>query len=83
MLPSLANWLHYMWGLAVEIGGKHRTFQANSIKHRRVLLFNYFGMRLCRLARMTISAQDNQAAIRQIMTWADEWNWKNSNLISC
>jgi hypothetical protein len=32
------------------------------------------------LARLTISAQDIQAAIRQIMTWAEEWDWKMLNL---
>jgi hypothetical protein len=83
MLAALANWLHYMLGLAVEISGQHRSLQANSIKHRRVLSFNYLGMRLCRLARLTISAQDIQAAIRQIMRWAEEWDWKNVNSASC
>jgi len=56
--------------------------QANSIKHRRVLSCNYLGMRLCRLARLTISAQDIQAAIRQIMTWAEEWDWKSIKSVS-
>jgi len=83
MLAALANWLHYMLGLAVEISGQHRLLQANSIKHRRVLSFNYLGMRLSRLVRLTISAQDIQAAIRQIMTWADEWDWKNVKSVSC
>lgn len=45
VLAALANWLHYMLGLAIEISGKHRTLQANSITHRRVLSFNYLGMR--------------------------------------
>lgn len=67
MLAALANWLHYMLGLAVEISGQHWSLQANSIKHLRVLSFNYLGMRLCGLARLTISAQDIQAAIRQMM----------------
>ena len=82
MLAALANWLHYMLGLAVEISGQHRSLQANSIKHRRVLSCNYLGMRLCRLARLTISTQDIQAAIRQIMTWAEEWDWKSIKSVS-
>ena len=40
------------------------------------------GMRLCRLARLTISTQDIQAAIRQIMTWAEEWDWKSIKSVS-
>ena len=82
LLAALANWLHYMLGLAVEISGQHRSLQANSIKHRRVLSCNYLGMRLCRLARLTISTQDIQAAIRQIMTWAEEWDWKSIKSVS-
>jgi hypothetical protein len=45
LLAALANWLHYMLGLAIEISGQHRTLQANSITHRRVLSFNYVGQR--------------------------------------
>lgn len=69
-------------GLAVKISGKHRSLQANSIKYRRVLSFNYLGMRLCRQARLTISSHDIQAAIRQIMTWADECDWNNIKSVS-
>lgn len=83
MLAALANWLHYMLGLAVEISGQHRSLQANSIRHRRVLSFNYIGMRLCRLTRLKISANDIQAAIRQITTWAEEWDWENLKSLSC
>lgn len=39
-LAALAKWLHYMIELAAELAGKHLQFQANSIKHRRVLPFN-------------------------------------------
>lgn len=83
MLAALANWLHYMLGLAVEISGQHRSLQAYSIRHRRVLSFNYLGMRLCRLTRLKISANDIQAAIRQITTWAEEWDWENLKSLSC
>lgn len=41
LLAALANWLHCMIGLATELAGKYLQFQANSIKHRRVLSFNY------------------------------------------
>ncbi len=83
MLAALANGLHYMLRLAVKISGQHRSLQDNGIKHQRVLSFNYLGLRLCRLARMTISVQDIHAAIRQIITWADEWDWQNVKSVSC
>jgi hypothetical protein len=50
---------------------------ANWLHYILVLSFNYLGMRLCRLTRLTISTQYIQAAVMQIMTWADEWDWKN------
>lgn len=75
LLAALANWLHYMIGLAAELAKKHLQFQANSIKHRRVLSFNYLGMRLCKLAQLGLSAQEIQAAIRQIMLWAVQSDW--------
>lgn len=77
LLAALANWLHYMIGLAVELAGKHRSFQANSLKDRRVLSFNYLGKRLCRLVRIRISGEEIQAAVRQILDWARLWDWSN------
>lgn len=82
LLAALANWLHYMLGLAIEISGQHRTLQANSITHRRVLSFNYVGQRLCRLARFSITGEHILAAIRQILTWAGMWDWKSVSLLS-
>ncbi len=77
LLAALANWLHYMLGLAAELAGKHRTFQANSLKTRRVLSFNYLGKRLCRLARVGISGEEIQAAVRQLLEWACVFDWSN------
>ena len=77
LLAALANWLHYMLGLAAELAGKHWQFQANTVKNRRVLSFNYLGKRLCRLARVKITAEEIHAAIRQILAWAAYRDWKN------
>ncbi|MCR9297687.1 IS4 family transposase [Vibrio fluvialis] len=75
LLAALANWLHYMIGLAAELAGKHLQFQANSIKHRRVLSFNYLGMRLSKAARLGLTEEEIQAAAQQIMRWAAESDW--------
>lgn len=77
LLAALANWLHYMLGLAAELVGKHRSFQANSVKTRRVLSFNYLGKRLCRLARVGISGEEIQAAVRQLLEWVSVFDWSN------
>ena len=75
LLAALANWLHYMIGLATELAGKHLQFQANSIKHRRVLSFNYLGMRLSKAAQLGLTEEEMQAARQQIMLWAAESDW--------
>lgn len=75
LLAALANWLHYMIGLAAELAGKHLQFQANSIKHRRVLSFNYLGMRLSKASQLGLTEEEMQAARQQIMLWAAESDW--------
>lgn len=75
LLAALANWLHYMIGLAAELAGKHLQFQANSIKHRRVLSFNYLGIRLSKAAQLGLTDEEIQAARQQIMRWAAESDW--------
>lgn len=75
LLAALANWLHYMIGLAAELAGKHLQFQANSIKHRRVLSFNYLGMRLSKAAQLGLTEEDMQAAREKVMVWAAESDW--------
>ncbi len=75
LLAALANWLHYMIGLAAELAGKHLQFQVNSIKHRRVLSFNYLGLRLSMAARLGLTEEEMQAAREKIMVWAAESDW--------
>ena len=75
LLAALANWLHYMLGVAAELAGLHRQFQANTIRHRRVLSFNYLGMRQCKLAKLQLSTEQIQAAIGQIMLWVAAADW--------
>ena len=64
-----------MIGLAAELAGKHLQFQVNSIKHRRVLSFNYLGLRLSKAARLGLTEEEIQAATQQIMRWAAESDW--------
>ena len=61
-----------MIGLAKKLAGKHLQFQANSIKHRRVLSFNYLGLRLSKAAQLGLTEEEIKAARRQIMLWAAE-----------
>lgn len=75
LLAALANWLHYMLGVATEMAGLHRQFQANTVRNRRVLSFNYLGMRQCKFERLRLSAAQIAAAIEQIMLWVAELDW--------
>ncbi|MEN3158533.1 hypothetical protein ABC502_09145 [Alkalimonas sp. NCh-2] len=75
LLAALTNWLHYMLGVATEMAGLHRQFQANTVRDKRVLSFNYLGMRQCKFERLRLSAAQIAAAIEQIMPWVAELDW--------
>lgn len=54
-LVSLANLVLIMIGLAVDTSGKHRQYQANTVKHKRVLSFHSLGLRAVRTHRFKIN----------------------------
>jgi hypothetical protein len=49
MLAALASLVSMLVGIAAEKAGLHRRFQANTIRHRRVLSFVYLGRELIRV----------------------------------
>lgn len=60
MLAMLASLIAYITGLAAENESMHYQFQANTIKHRRVLSFFYLGCRIiARNIKIPNAALDN------------------------
>lgn len=59
--------MHFMLILAAEFAGKYLSIQANSLKTRRALQFNYLGKQLCRLAGARIRGTEIKAAARQML----------------
>ncbi len=45
LIALVAQYLLYLLGLAVEAAGKHRRYQANSIRNRNVLSNQFIGLR--------------------------------------
>ncbi|MEZ9821386.1 IS4 family transposase, partial [Shewanella sp. 10N.286.45.A1] len=45
LIACLSQFILYLLGLAVKAAGKHRQYQANSIKHRNVLSNQFIGLR--------------------------------------
>ncbi len=49
MLVALASLVSMLVGIAAEKAGLHRRYQANTIRHRRVLSFVYLGREVIRV----------------------------------
>lgn len=69
MLAMLASLIAYVTGLAAENENLHYQFQANTIKHRRVLSFFFLGCRvIARKIKIPIEALEN--AMLEVQNYA-------------
>ena len=83
LLAALANWFHYLLGSAGEKAGLQRRFQANTVKHRRVLALCSLGILLCKEQKLNISRRYYQQGLKQILQWIAQWCWTPDDLIEC
>ncbi|MFN4053557.1 MAG: IS4 family transposase, partial [Alishewanella aestuarii] len=83
LLAALANWFHYLLGSAGEKAGLQRRYQANTVKHRRVLALCSLGILLCKEQKLTISRRYYQQGLKQILQWIAQWCWTPDDLIEC
>lgn len=73
MLASLVFWL---LGLAIVIRGQHRRFQANSIKHKRVLSVVFIGMLVARDIQISLTGIDIRKAWGQLNEMLQTHQWQ-------
>lgn len=66
LIAMLAQLILFIIGLAVEAADKQRHFQANTVKSRAVLSYQYLGLRAVRDKWLTITFQQWQAAFRRL-----------------
>ena len=83
LLAALANWFHYLLGSAGEKAGLQRRYQANTVKHRRVLALCSLGILLCKEQKLNISRRYYQQGLKQILQWIAQWCWTPDDLIEC
>lgn len=58
LIAMLAQFVLFLLGMAVKILGKHRHYQANTIKHRNVLSYQFLGLRAYRDKRLILQEAD-------------------------
>ena len=58
LIAMLAQFVLFLLGMAVKIMGKHRHYQANTIKHRNVLSYQFLGLRAYRDKRLILQEAD-------------------------
>ena len=81
LLAALANWFHYLMGAAAEIAGVHLRYQANTERNRRVPGLNFLGILLCNESKIPIRRHYYQQGLKQILHWADQWDWTRIKLV--
>ncbi len=70
LIALIAQYVLMLIGLAIVLSGKHRTYQANSIKHRAVLSYQFLALRAVNKRRFTIDAdawQRTKERLNQLM----------------
>ena len=80
LIAALAAILLLIIGTAAEQAGLARHYQANTVKHRRVLSLHFLGRRVVKNSRFNLTVEDIQKAILHMQTiilTADRRMWKS------
>jgi hypothetical protein len=62
----LAQYILFMFGVMAEQGNNHLKYQANSIKKKAVLAYQFIGLRVYRDRKYTFTIKDWLAATQQL-----------------
>ena len=66
LIAMLALFVAWLMGRALELTGKHRDYQANTVRHRTVLSTIFLGLRVIDSHRTKLSIHDISAAVRDL-----------------
>jgi len=72
LLAMLAQYVLFLLGIAVKLSKQHLRYQANSIKTRTVLSYQFIGLRAFRDRRLKLKRADWKAAIQKIQQLMQE-----------
>ncbi|MDH5408188.1 MAG: IS4 family transposase [Gammaproteobacteria bacterium] len=75
LISTLASLVFWLLGLATIISGQHRQFQANSIKHKRVLSIVFIGRLVVRNMQISLSGVDIRKAWEKLneILYVHQW----------
>ena len=80
LIAMLAHWFNILLGMTVEYMGKASSFQANTVKHKRVLSWHFLGMRQWQTKRFEIPIAEMKEAFKWLKARQEELNWKTLEL---
>jgi hypothetical protein len=66
IIAAIAQYLLYLLGLTVKEAGRHRQYQANSIKNRNVLSNQFIGLRAYKDKQLKLLKRYWEAAIKTL-----------------
>lgn len=72
LLNLLAQYVLSLLGMAVKFSQKHLRYQANSLKTRTVLSYQFIGLRAFKDRHLKLLKRDWQAAMRKIQLLMQE-----------
>ncbi len=76
LIANLAFIVLWLLGLATVFSGQHYQFQANSIRHKRVLSINFIGLQMIHETRIRLTHEDINVAWIQLNKLLQEQQWQ-------
>ncbi len=75
LIGTIAQYLLFLLGMAVKILDKHRCYQANSIKERNVLSYQFIGLRAIKDRHLIFDENSFEFALSRLQVLILEWNF--------
>ena len=73
LIGTIAQYLLFLLGLTVKLLDKHRRYQANSVKDKRVLSYQFVGLRAVQDRHLILDKNSIDSATNKIQTLIREW----------
>lgn len=72
LIAMLAQYVLFLLGMVIKLSGQHLNYQANSLKNRGVLSYQYIGLRSFRDKRLQIKKREWEMAYQKIQSLMQE-----------
>ena len=74
LIGTIAQYLLFLLGMTVKLLDKHRRYQANSVKDKNVLSYQFIGLRSVKDHQLTLDENSLELALNRIQSLILEWN---------